>query len=194
MEGVGPITTGQVVEFLGHCNVTVKPVIDLTIARAVDCYEAPDWMREMVHLLRPAELFPYGTNTTRRVDLDHPVPYQPMDTGGAAGQTNSHTLAPLSRFAHRIRTHGNWTMRQPHPGIRIWTSPYGYHYRVDRNGTHPLGNHPTHGIEQIPAVENIDLHTHHEHQHPRHRDTGSSNTDTGSSDGTETEHDRAPPA
>jgi hypothetical protein len=158
MEGVGPITTEQVVDFLKHCNVTVKPVIDLTEQRAVDCYEAPDWLRERVHLLRPAEVFPYGTNTTRRVDLDHPIPYTPMNRGGPPGQTDSHRLGPLSRFAHRIRTHGGWKPDQPRPGVWHWRSPHGYWFRCDHHGTHPLGQHPPDPVETIPAVEHIDLH------------------------------------
>jgi len=32
-------------------------------------------------------------------------------------------------------------MRQPRPGTRYWRTAYGYCYRVDGEGTHPLGKH-----------------------------------------------------
>jgi hypothetical protein len=142
LEGVGPVTTAQAVDFLGHSRVVVKPVIDLTVQRSVNAYETPGWMREMVHLLRPVEVFPYGTNTTRHVDLDHPVPYVPLARGGPAGQTDSHQLGPLSRRAHRIRTHGQWQLHQPRPGVWDWRSPHGHWWRVDHTGTHYHGTDP----------------------------------------------------
>ncbi|HEX6516668.1 MAG TPA: hypothetical protein VF049_16515, partial [Nocardioidaceae bacterium] len=107
-----------------------------------NAYETPGWMREMVHLLRPVEVFPYGTNTTRHVDLDHPVPYVPLARGGPAGQTDSHQLGPLSRRAHRIRTHGQWQLHQPRPGVWDWRSPHGHWWRVDHTGTHYHGTDP----------------------------------------------------
>jgi hypothetical protein len=142
VEGVGPVTTGQAVEFLGHARVVVKPVVDLTVQRSVNAYEAPQWLREIVHLLRPGEVFPYGTSTSRRVDLDHPHGYSPPEEGGPEGQTCSHELGPLSRRAHRIRTHGAWQLNQPRPGVWDWRSPHGYWWRVDHTGTHFHGTSP----------------------------------------------------
>jgi hypothetical protein len=142
VEGVGPVTTAQAVDFLGHTRVSVKPVIDLTVQRSVNAYETPAWMREMVHLLRPVDVFPYGTNTSRNVDLDHPHGYTPTVEGGPDGQTDSHELGPLSRRPHRIRTHGQWQLHQPRPGVWDWRSPHGHWWRVDHTGTHYHGTDP----------------------------------------------------
>ncbi len=39
---------------------------------------------------------------------------------------------------HRIKTHGNWQVRQPFPGIYLWRDPYGATYLVDHAGTRRL--------------------------------------------------------
>ncbi len=62
-EGEGPLTVDQVRSWLGHCNVTVKPVIDLPNQAPVDGYEVPDRLREATHLRSPVDIFPYATNT-----------------------------------------------------------------------------------------------------------------------------------
>jgi Domain of unknown function (DUF222) len=71
VEGVGPVTVEQARRWLGHCAVTVKPVIDLAGLAPVDGYEIPDRLREAVRLVCPADVFPYASNTSRRLDLDH---------------------------------------------------------------------------------------------------------------------------
>jgi hypothetical protein len=58
-------------------------------------------------------------------------------------------LAWLSRLPHRLKTHGRWRLRQPTPGVMQWRSPHGYWYRVDHQGTHPLGKETEPG--QPPA-------------------------------------------
>ena len=35
-----------------------------------------------------------------------------------------------------------WRMRQPSPGVYLWRTPHGYWFRVDDDGTHPLGRDP----------------------------------------------------
>ncbi len=70
-EGEGPVTLEQVRRWLGHCQVTVKPVIDLAHQIPVDGYEVPDRLREAAHLRSPVDVFPYATNMTRKKDADH---------------------------------------------------------------------------------------------------------------------------
>jgi len=69
--GSAPITIRQVREVLGHCNVTVKPVVDLAGGMPVDCYEIPARMHEIVKLRSPFEVFPWGTGSSRSGHDDH---------------------------------------------------------------------------------------------------------------------------
>jgi hypothetical protein len=144
MEGVGPVTIGQVREFLGHTQVSVRPVIDLDADHPVDGYEVPDRLREQVWLRTPAGVFPWSGNLSRGKDLDHTVPYLAPDRGGPPGQTRAGNQGPMTRFEHRIKTHGRgWRHRQPVPGVFLWRTPHGHWFRTDPTGTHPLGKNPT---------------------------------------------------
>jgi hypothetical protein len=143
MENVGPITIRQAAAFLGHCRVTLATVIDLADQVPVDSYEVPTAMRDALHLMRPATVFPWSGSRTRRVDLDHTIAYVDPDHGGPPGQTHPGNLGPLTRFAHRIKTHGpGWRHHQPSPGVFLWRTPHGYCAKVDEQGTHPLGHTP----------------------------------------------------
>jgi hypothetical protein len=135
IEGSGPITVDQVRRWLGHSQVTVKPVIDLMNQASVDGYEVPDRLREAVHLISPTDCFPFASNQRRRKDIDHTTAFDPH---GPPGQTRLGNLGPLTRFHHRIKTHTGWETKQPFPGIFIWRSPVGRYYLVDNTGTRPL--------------------------------------------------------
>ncbi len=160
MEGVGPITIGQVQEFLGHSHVQPVRVVDLPGQVPVDGYEVPATMREALYLRNPACVAPYGTNLSRGKDADHVVPYLSPDRGGPPGQTAMENLGLLGRFPHRVKTHGRWSLRQPSPGVFEWRSPHGYWFRVDHTGTHPLGKNPEqqqgHEAEQHESARNRD--------------------------------------
>ncbi|MCR1786614.1 HNH endonuclease [Nocardioides carbamazepini] len=134
VEGHGPLTIGRVVELLDAtaAKVQMTPVLDLAAMAPVDAYEIPARLREAVHLIHPADVFPYATNTTRRMDLDHAIPHS---QGGATSVDN---LGPLTRTHHRIKTHTGWEARHPFPGIVIWRDPYGAHYLIDPTGTRRL--------------------------------------------------------
>jgi hypothetical protein len=141
--GVGPITASEAIDLLGHCHVTVRPIVDLRDQLPVDCYEIPDAMRETVRLSRPSSVFPWTHTGTHSADLDHTRPYVRVGEGGAPGQTRVDNLGPMVRFGHRIKTHGRgWRHRQPVPGVYLWRTPHGYWCRVDRHGTHGLGRDP----------------------------------------------------
>jgi Domain of unknown function (DUF222) len=144
VEGVGPVTIGQVQEFLGHARVRVQPVIDLAEDCPVDGYEVPDRMAQALHLRTPRGVFPYSSNLSRRKDRDHTLPYVPPDRGGPPGQTRISNLGPMGRYAHRVKTHGRgWRHYQPVPGVFLWRTPHGYWLRTDHTGTHQLGRHPS---------------------------------------------------
>ena len=69
------------------------------------------------------------------MDLDHTMPW--VDTG-PPGQTRVGNLGKLTRFEHRVKTHGKgWRHRQPEPGVHHWRTPTGHEFTVDHTGTHP---------------------------------------------------------
>lgn len=141
VEGVGPITLDQAREWLGHRRVRVTEVVDLA-ARPdpVDGYAFPRQVREIAHLTNPRDVFPFGVNTGRNKDIDHPVPYRPPDDGGPPGQTGLHNAAPMTRFHHRIKTFGLWRVTQLDPGAYLWHSPHDLCWLVDSTGTHKVPN------------------------------------------------------
>ncbi|MFC9691089.1 hypothetical protein ACFTSF_21235 [Kribbella sp. NPDC056951] len=134
-EEIGPLLATQLSELIGYSPYTVKPVIDLNHAVSVNCYEASERIRERVKLTHPVELFPYGTRETNHsIDLDHLKPYDPL---GPPGQTNTQNLAPLGRYAHRVKTHARgWNVRRINPTTLEWTTPHGFVFHVDPTGTH----------------------------------------------------------
>ena len=117
-------------------------MLDPTDAEPVDGYEIPLHLREAVRLLHPYETFPYGTAATGQADLDHTIPYVPMDEGGPPGQTALANLGPLGRRHHLAKTFDGFTVHQPTVGLYYWRTPTGHWYQVDHRGTRPLGNHP----------------------------------------------------
>lgn len=142
VEGVGPVTLEQAVEMLRHSNVTVRGVIDLAEDRAVDSYEVPERMREILFQRSPGCVFPWsgGAPPSRGRDVDHTVPYLAPDKGGPPGQTRIGNLGFLSRKPHRVKTHApGWRHHQPEPGVHYWRTPTGYWFRVDHRGSHALG-------------------------------------------------------
>jgi len=142
IEGVGPVTLGQLQRFLAQttCEVTVRPVIDPDDTPPADGYEVPRRMRESMFLRTPASCSPFSARVGRRVDLDHTIPYRSPDHGGPPGQTAVRNLGPLSRSEHRLKTHSRWQVRQPEPGVYLWRSPTRAHYLVTNAGTFTLGD------------------------------------------------------
>jgi hypothetical protein len=142
VEDVGPVLLSRLRNLLGeHCSINLKPVIDLPAGHIpVDSYEIPARLREQIHLRYPADVFPYAATVSRRIDLDHTIPYLSPDQGGPPGQTRIGNLGPHARRHHRYKTLGHWQVRQPEPGTWLWRSPHGRIYLVNATGTHPLGN------------------------------------------------------
>jgi hypothetical protein len=139
LDEIGPVLLDQVRELVRHRRVKVLPVLDLADDPAVDTYEVPEPMKARVRLRDGSSRFPYGTRPARGCDHDHTLPW------GAGGQTAPSNLGCLDRTSHRAKTHGGWRLRQPEPGVFDWTSPLGYHYRVDRWGTHRANGPDDHG-------------------------------------------------
>ena len=134
IEGVGPISDAYLSRHLCRAaSVTVVPVFDIEGQAPVDSYEIPDCHRRAVHLMCPADVFPFAPNTSRDKQIDHTVPYQHSPPG--AGQSRIGNYGPMTPFHHRVKTHGNWQVQQPFPGIFIWRDPHGAYYLVDHTGT-----------------------------------------------------------
>lgn len=137
VEALGPHTLTALRELLGTLDVTVKGVIDLHDQISVNAYEHPTRIQERIHLLRPGDQFPLATSMSRKLDLDHPVPFEP---DGPPGQTNSHDTQPLTRTHHRAKTHLAYHCTPLPTGEIIWTTPHGLHRLVDHHGTTTLDN------------------------------------------------------
>ena len=84
-------------------------------------------------------MFPFGTCISPNMDLDHTVPYQPINKGGPPGQTRLGNLGPMGRPSHRGVTHGGWQKAQPEPGHYLHRSPTGRVWLVTNQGTLALG-------------------------------------------------------
>ncbi|HEY1116675.1 MAG TPA: DUF222 domain-containing protein, partial [Acidimicrobiales bacterium] len=130
VEGHGPVTTDWVRQTLGpRARFTIRPVLDLAGQAPVDAWEIPDRHRRAVHLMTPADIFPFASCTTRSMEIDHTTPHA---QGGISGIGN---YGPMTRRHHRVKTHGRWQVQQPFPGIFVWRDPHGAYYLVDHTGT-----------------------------------------------------------
>jgi hypothetical protein len=83
----------------------------------------------LVRARDPQCRFPYSTRSSTHADLDH---IEPFDTtgNGQGGSTSAANLAPLSRFPHRLKTHGGHTLRALGNGVLDWTTALGRTYRT----------------------------------------------------------------
>ena len=131
-EGGDLLTLDALVEFLGRtgCEVRIEPVLDPTGVAPIDGYEVPQRLRAAVRLRQIADVFPFGTCVSPKMDLDHTERYVPMDYGGPPGQTRLGNHGPMARPSHRAVTHGGWAKRQPEPGYFVHRSPNGYVHLV----------------------------------------------------------------
>jgi hypothetical protein len=136
-EGHGPVTEEWVRRTLGPlARFTIRPVLDLAGQAPVDAYEIPDRHRQAVHLMTPADTFPFASCTSRTMQVDHTVPH---DDDGESGVGN---YGPMTTTHHRIKTHGRWHVEQPYPGIYLWRDPHGAFYLVDHTGTRRVPTAP----------------------------------------------------
>lgn len=134
VERWGHILTTDLPEFLAGSRVVVRPVIDPNAMPAIDPHDPSDAMRLALSVRNPWDVFPHSTRPARICDADHTAPYMP----GRGGQTRLENLGPLSRRAHRAKTHGGWRLTQPQPGTFHWRSPAGFEYLVTPRGTTTL--------------------------------------------------------
>ena len=129
IDDMGPVLLTRLRQVLGtSCQIQLKPVINLNDTPApVDSYEIPARIAEHLRLRQPMDVFPYAAGGSRRTDLDHTTPYLHPQRGGPPGQTAVGNLGPLVRYHHRLKTHGQWNVRQPEPGTWVWRTPHRTH-------------------------------------------------------------------
>ena len=145
LEGHGPVSESWVRDVLGpHARFTIRPVLDLAGQAPVDAWEVPDRHRRAVHLMTPADTFPYATCTSRAMQLDHTIAF------GEGGESGVGNYGPMTTSHHRIKTHGRWQVQQPFPGIYLWRDPHGATYLIDHTGTRRVPSAPT---NRRPVVE-----------------------------------------
>lgn len=153
IDGLGPVTARTVRDWLGRSDtsVTIRPTA-VPDPPPVDGYEIPRAIRDAVAARHPASVYPWSNGAEPAVDLDHTIPYVPLDDGGLPGQTAADKLGPLARREHRTKTFGHLQARQPVPGVFFWRSRHGWVWLVTNTGTHPLGNTPAaHALWQAAA-------------------------------------------
>jgi hypothetical protein len=135
VEELGPRLYDDVCRLLGRVDIDLKPVIDLNTVHSVNQYEHPVDVKERGFLRTTGDVFPHAQSQSRRLDNDHPDPY---DAQGPPGQTGDLNHAPLGRRGHRAKTHQGYRLRQLGPGIYLWRTPHGLLRLVDGSGTHAL--------------------------------------------------------
>ena len=155
IEGIGPIDVAQLAEVLGHCDVTVTPVLDLSGCPRTDAYEHPEPLKDHVWTLAGGDVFPFSPRTATRsvVDFDHTSPY---DATGPPGQTGPHNSGPLRRRHHRWKTHGGFRCRVAGPGRHLWQTPNQLTLLVDRSGTRRLTDDEADVM--LSAPEGVEMH------------------------------------
>ncbi|MDO5067720.1 MAG: DUF222 domain-containing protein [Propionibacteriaceae bacterium] len=151
IERWGSLLTTQLPEFLADSKVTVRPVIDPWRISPQNRHDPSVALWTAVTALMPVDMFPYGSISSRRCDIDHTIPHTNSPDDGV-GLTRWGNLAPLSRRAHLGKTFGGWQMTQPAPGVIHWRSPAGFEYLVTAwTGTIRLRRpQPTPRLEEPP--------------------------------------------
>ena len=156
IEGFGPVTVSRLTELLARFDVKIQPVKDLSERVRYTAYEHPESLRDQVHLVTGGDYWPYASSTSRRVDLDHPTPY---DHGAGRepppDQTGSHNSGPLGRRHHRWKTHAGYRSRQCGEGRYVWLTPNGLAFLVDHAGTHRI--HPEKARMILEAPVGVDI-------------------------------------
>jgi hypothetical protein len=132
-----PVTAEQAFDLIGHARVTVQPVIDLNDMAPVDGYEVRGRLRQAVFLKSAGACpFPYCDVFSKYAQCDHTInwPRGPSELGN---------LSPPDPTHHRVKTHGDWLVRQPFPGVYVWKDPFGQFFIVDHTGSRPIPRSPS---------------------------------------------------
>ncbi|MDX6294504.1 MAG: hypothetical protein QOH50_3579, partial [Kribbellaceae bacterium] len=83
----------------------------------------------------------------------------------------------LGRFSHRLKTHGDWTVRRLADGASEWVSPHGFTFWVDHSGTHPHRTHPA-NLWHWPSPNQATTDNHTDHTGSDHSPDSDDSPDT----------------
>jgi hypothetical protein len=87
-------------------------------------YHPSDSLRHIIKIRSPRCGAPGCRRPAVACDDDHTIPY---DQGGRTCECN---LYPLCRRHHQTKQARGWQLRQPEPGLLIWTTPSGRRYTI----------------------------------------------------------------
>ena len=84
-------------------------------------------------------VYPWCTRPARSCDPDdpddHPCDHDHVIPRARGGPTCTCNIAALCRRHHRLKTHTAWSYVVIDPGTYLWTSPHGYQFLRDPDGT-----------------------------------------------------------
>ena len=103
VEGHGPVTEAWVREHLGpHVRFTIRPVSTSPARPRSTPTRSLTGTAEAVHMMTPADTFPWGASTARTHQIDHTRAFRHR---GPPGQSRIGNYGPMTSFHHRIKTH-----------------------------------------------------------------------------------------
>jgi hypothetical protein len=129
LSGYGPIPP-SVVRALAADGVwqrlLVEPVTGHLLDAGTTRYRPNAELADYVLTRSPTCTFPTCHVPAPACDIDHVVPYDPLDPGG--GRTSACNCRPACRRHHRLKTHGGWTVDAHLDGSTTWINPSGRSY------------------------------------------------------------------
>ncbi|QOR71181.1 DUF222 domain-containing protein [Ruania alkalisoli] len=132
IEGYGPIDPATA-RALAAGGIWRRLVTDPLTGSPVDIgttrYTPPAAMADRIRARDRTCVRPGCTHPASEAQLDHTTAYND------GGHTSDANLGALCTRDHLIKTHGDFTLTQPEPGIFEWTTPTGHRYRRERDGT-----------------------------------------------------------
>jgi hypothetical protein len=142
--GYGPITAAAARALAADGDATWRRILtDPASGAVLDVghrrYRPPAAMAEHVLNRDLTCTFPGCRVPAQACDLDHVVPYDPLDPDGRTAPDN---LGPDCRHHHRIKHRPGWSVARDPDGSLRWTTPSGRRYRTVRPVLLPIATEP----------------------------------------------------
>jgi hypothetical protein len=124
--GPGAAGSEQIAEFLRRLRVKLAPI---AVGTCQHRYQTSrhDPSRLLTHLLRARNTTcaaPGCGAAAAYTDNEHTIPWED------GGLTCECGVCPVCRRHHRAKQCPGWSVTQPEPGVLIWQTPSGRHYRT----------------------------------------------------------------